>query len=410
MAGVVGVGAPSLSEIQAWDVTHLANAARDWTATAQHWETSFTSIHRASVSLGGTVWDGIAAEAAQERAFADLVKVRGLADVLHESAAIARLGAETLHSAKQSVLDAVRDASAAGYVVGEDLSATPSRGGAVAHAQAQVYAATIQERAVQLAAHDQEIAVKISAATAPLHAVTFPESPAAPRDNKPKIQAVDLHTFKDAPNPEPEPPPGGWSSDPLMRAAQKIAYGHASAPEGHLGEFPGMTKGQLADLIHDMFTRDPKDLIVGRTADGAPALYDPKNNVIVIRDPNGLDCGTVFKPDRGVQYVLGDGVKDPKIVVREPFIPPAQLSDGPLPAPVKPAHPGPAEPAPPGASRSPVQVEPAPRPTSPSIKEGPMVAGGPGAPFGPTLAPPPHWHGPHVLGDTAEEPWEDDHH
>src|ERR1700743_3071330 len=128
MAGVVGVGAPSLSEIQAWDVAHLENAATDWTNTAQHWEASFTSIHSVSVSPGGTVWEGVAAEAAQERAFADLVKVRGLADVLHESSAIARRGAETLYSAKRSVLDAVEEASTAGYVVGEDLSVTPRRG------------------------------------------------------------------------------------------------------------------------------------------------------------------------------------------------------------------------------------------------------------------------------------------
>jgi hypothetical protein len=409
MAGVVGVGAPSLSKVQAWDVTHLENAARDWSATAQHWETSFASIHRASISPGGTVWEGVAAEAAQERAFADLVKVRGLADVLHESAAIARRGAETLYSAKQNVLDVVKDATAGGYVVGEDLSVMPSRGGAVAQAQAQVYATQIRERAVQLAAHDQEIAAKIRAATAPLHSVSFPEPPSAPRDDKPRIQAVDQHTFKDAPNPEPAPPPGGWSDDPLMRAAQKIAYGHASAPDGHLGQFPGMTKSQLADLIHDMFTRDPKDLIVGRTADGAPALYDPKNNVIVIRDPRGLDCGTVFKPDDGIKYVLGDDNRNPKIAARAPSIPPGQLADGTLPAPVEPPRAAPAEPAP-SAPRSPVEVHPAPKPQAPSIKEGPAVAGGPAAPFGPTLAPPPHWHGPHILGDAGEDPWDDDHH
>jgi hypothetical protein len=98
------------------------------------------------------VREGVAAEAAQERAFADLVKVRGLADVLHESAAIARRGAETLYSVKQSVLDAVKDASSAGYIVGEDLSVTYPRGGVATQAQAQVYAAHIQERAVQLAA------------------------------------------------------------------------------------------------------------------------------------------------------------------------------------------------------------------------------------------------------------------
>jgi hypothetical protein len=180
----------------------------------------------------------------------------------------------------------------------------------------------------------------------------------------------------------------------------------ASGPDGHLGEFPGMTKDQLADLVHDMFTRDPKGLIIGRTADGAPVLYDPKINVVVIRDPNGLDCGTVFKPKNGIQYVLGNGVKKPKIVVREPSIPPGQLSDGPLPAP----RPAPAESAPPAAPRPPVQAQPAPKPALPSIKEGPMLPGGAGTPIGPTLAPPPHWHGPHVLGDAAEEPWEDDHH
>jgi hypothetical protein len=346
------------------------------------------------------MWEGVTAEAAQERALADLVKVRGLADVLHESAAIARRGADTLYAAKQGALDAVRNATAAGYLVGEDLSVTPPRGGAAAQAQAQVYAAQIQERAVQLATHDKEIAAQIATSTAPLNAVAFNEPPSRPHENKPQIQAVDLHTFKDAPNPEPEPPPGGWSDDPLMRAAQKIAYGHAGGPDGHLGDFPGMTKDQLADLIHDMFTRDPKNLIVGRARDGAPVLYDPKNNVIVIRDPSGPDCGTVFKPKDGIGYVLGDGANRPKIVTREPSIPPGQLSDGPLPA----ARPAPVKPAPP------VEVGPAPKPTLPSPKEGPTIAGGPGTPFGPTLAPPPHWHGPHVLGDAGEDPWDEDHH
>jgi hypothetical protein len=178
MPGVGGVGAPRLLEVQAWDVAHLEKAAKDWNATAEHWESSFISIHRASVSPGGTVWEGAAAEAAQDRAFADLVKVRGLADVLHESAAIADRGAQTLESAKQSVLDAVEDANAAGYLVGEDLSVTSPRGGVAAQAQAQAYATQIQERAIRLAVHDQEIAAKITTATAPLNGVTFSEQKA----------------------------------------------------------------------------------------------------------------------------------------------------------------------------------------------------------------------------------------
>jgi hypothetical protein len=38
MPVTVGRWWPVLSEIQAWDVTHLENAARDWTATAELWE------------------------------------------------------------------------------------------------------------------------------------------------------------------------------------------------------------------------------------------------------------------------------------------------------------------------------------------------------------------------------------
>lgn len=206
MLGVAGIGAPRLSAIRAWDVTHLENAARDWSATAEHWESSFSSIHRASVSPGGTVWEGVAAEAAQERAFADLVKVRGLADVLHESAAIARRGAETIYYAKQSVLDAVNDATAAGYVVSEDLSVTSARGGVAAQAQAQVYAAHIQERAVELAAQDRQIATQITNATAPLREVTFAETP-----NTSTHRGIQLAGFgapvPDDPTPPWQPPP-----------------------------------------------------------------------------------------------------------------------------------------------------------------------------------------------------------
>ncbi|WP_163793674.1 WXG100 family type VII secretion target [Mycobacterium stomatepiae] len=261
-----------MSEIQAWDVAHLENAARDWTATARHWETSFSSIHRASVSPGGTVWEGVAAEAAQERAFADLVKVRGLADALHESAAVARRGAETLYSAKQSVLDVAREASAAGYVVGEDLSVSPSRSGAAARAQAQLYAAQIQERAVQLAVHDQEIAAKITAATAPLYAVTFPESPSAPGDDKPKIQTVDLLTFKDAPNPEPGQSDGP-SGDDIRRVLDKLPAGNRPS-------------------IREV--RTPQDL----------------ENILNWAKQHGAEIPNAYgDPSKGVEYQLPDGTR-----------------------------------------------------------------------------------------------------
>ena len=84
-----------------------------------------------------------------------------------------------------------------------------------------------------MAATDEQVAAQITAATAGLKTISFGESsllPNAPatRPKKPLIQAAGFHTPPpEGKNPPPDPPPGGWSNDPLMRAAQKIAYGHA---------------------------------------------------------------------------------------------------------------------------------------------------------------------------------------
>ena len=56
---------PTLSQVQAWDTTHLDEAAQHWETTADLWEHTFTRIHQESQAPGGTVWQGAAAEAAQ---------------------------------------------------------------------------------------------------------------------------------------------------------------------------------------------------------------------------------------------------------------------------------------------------------------------------------------------------------
>ncbi|SOJ56904.1 hypothetical protein MSIMFB_04381 [Mycobacterium simulans] len=130
---------------------------------------------------------------------------------------------------------------------------------AARRAQAQAHAAFIRHRVAALVAKDQEISTRIAATTSGIGNLTFQDAPGidddAGGDEHRGVQLVDNHTFKDAPHPKPVPPPGGWSSDPLMRAAQKIAYGHASGPDGHMGDFPGMTKDQLAELIYGKLKR-----------------------------------------------------------------------------------------------------------------------------------------------------------
>ncbi|MCH9729565.1 MAG: hypothetical protein K0U84_07815 [Actinomycetia bacterium] len=194
MPAIGAAASLSLSQIQSWDVEHLEEAAQRWSSTAQLWEDSFESIHRGSLNPGGTVWEGEAAEAAQQRTFADLVKVRGLAEVLREASSTARWGASNLQYAQRNALTAIEAAQAAGFTVGEDLSvsdptplASLLRGGR--QTQAEELAADIATRATALSVLDQEVATKITTITAPLHETSFDETPTDSTDND--IQALD---------------------------------------------------------------------------------------------------------------------------------------------------------------------------------------------------------------------------
>lgn len=185
MPAVAGAALPSLSQILGWDTEHLSRAATDWSTTAQRWEDAFDTVHRGMLAPGGTVWVGAAAEAAQERAFADLVRVRGLADTLSDSATVARRGAEQLEYLKRQAIEAVREAREAGFTVGEDLSVIDTgKYSGVRAVAAQRYRVAITARAAALSAADRDIAARISAAATALNSVGFSESPK-------QVQALD---------------------------------------------------------------------------------------------------------------------------------------------------------------------------------------------------------------------------
>jgi hypothetical protein len=309
---------PSLSEVQSLDTTYLREAQKYWSTTGNLWDQVFSEVHERISTPAGTTWNGEAAAAGQERAYNDMIKVRGAAFQLHEAAGIACQGEAQLQARKEEVLDAVRDARRDGFAVGEDYSITDrfQRGSAELTmerlALAEEHAAFIRHRVATLVSTDQELGNRISAATEEIDNLTFRETEGD--DTRNHVQAVDDHTFKDAPNPAPDPPPGGWSQDPLMRVAQKIAYGHALDACHHLEDFPDLTPDQLADLAHRMMQdsiSNPKGLILGTSkTDGAPVMYDPKTNTAVIFDPTGegrvSDVGTVFKPENGSDYVTGN--------------------------------------------------------------------------------------------------------
>lgn len=140
---------------------------------------------------------------------------------------------------------------------------------------------------------------------------------------------------------------------------------------------------------------NPTGLQLGASkSDGAPLIYDPRDNVLIVRDPRVADCGTVFKPN------LQDDpnyVRD-KFGWHEPSFKSGQLADEPLPAPAEPRPAPPraaGKPAPAKPPVSPLPVEAPPVKPSPAIGEG----GGPmaGLPFGGGMPWDAPATGPHVI-------------
>jgi hypothetical protein len=133
-------------------------------------------------SPGGAPWDGVAAEAAMQRALADRMVVIGAADQLHALAEVTRLGAMDIAFAKNQVLAAVNRATEAGFTVGEDLSVShpgPFTIGTAAaiQTQAQQYAAEIRSRAAELATLDQKLAGQINVAASSVAKTSFGAEP-----------------------------------------------------------------------------------------------------------------------------------------------------------------------------------------------------------------------------------------
>ena len=207
----VGTPLPTLSQMRNWETEHLSQAADDWEADAQRWETTYEENFQRLVQ---TDWKGQAQEAALERAGLDLVKVRGPAWQLREAATSARYGFAEQNGAKGWALDAVSDAEQAGFSPTEDLSVSDRvTGGSAAtraarQAQAQALAAQIRHRAALLVAGNQEIAAKITAAARNIGEFSFDEhsrGASTPSTQKTDgIQLVDNKTWKQDP---PAPPP-----------------------------------------------------------------------------------------------------------------------------------------------------------------------------------------------------------
>jgi hypothetical protein len=249
---------PSLTQVRAWDTGHLTEAAGRWTDAATMWEDAFTHMSSQIASPGGTRWEGVGAEAAQERAYSDRLKVTGLADQLHDAASLARRGADQISYAKDRVLDAVRRAEQAGFTVGQDFSVTSRDSGTsaqLAASQAEALAADIRARLGELIVVDQMTSAEIASATAGVGDVKFHDVEKR-ADDEDTIKLVD---FKQGPADDgatPQVPGGGYGS---------YHYGY------QLSTSESWTKEQIMSEIQQHFnnyftlTADEGELVNGAT-------------------------------------------------------------------------------------------------------------------------------------------------
>jgi hypothetical protein len=319
----------------------------------------------------------VAADAAVLRTGADRVVVVGAADGLHAAAAAARYGAGEIAGARQLALQAVDEARAAGFTVGEDLSVTSRQGGppalqAARQAQAQTLAAAIRAGAENLVAVDTEVAGKVGAAIAGVNSVQFGDTPLTP-NKKPEIQAVD---FKQ----DPPPPPPGPNANDIRGVLDRL-------PVGNSPEIRVVKSQQDLDNLWNWLKQNGVE---------RPGGYGPKPGDMVTL-PDGTIVG---------RREAAVSTEQPALDVRVPgnngyikvHINPTEGGVPEIPKIGEPVAPKP----PPVEAPKPPPVEPLPR------AGGIPILGGPGAPIGPTLVPPPHsiHHMPILGEDDPDAPWE----
>jgi hypothetical protein len=299
---------PTLSEVRAFTGDYLIDAARHWSGSAARWSEAFDGLARDVAQPAGAEWRGDSADSAALRAGSDRRRVAGAADELGAAAMAARRAAEDLHAAKSKLLNTVRAAEAAGFEAGEDFSLTTVESStatewAAREAQMRNFGFKIRSDVLALVEADEDAAAQIDRAAQGLQSLDFGSDDHHTSDRG-VIQAVDFHGVPVPEKPRylpPVPPSEGWSQDPLMRAAQKIAYGHAW--DEHRTEFPDIhNKAQFAEFIYQKMHRaitDPRGLRLGFAKDGAPVIYDPADNVLIIRDNRSdtTQAGSAFKPD-----------------------------------------------------------------------------------------------------------------
>lgn len=124
MSAVGASGASTRSGIAAWKTDHLTSAAARWRTAADNADKLFDQ-HRRDVDSAD--WSGSARDTAYDRVTSDAGVAQHQGQVQREAAQIAESGAHDIQAAQGKALEAISEAEADGFRVGEDLLVTDKR-------------------------------------------------------------------------------------------------------------------------------------------------------------------------------------------------------------------------------------------------------------------------------------------
>jgi hypothetical protein len=138
------------SQIASWDPSALTTIGKNWNSMASDVEGLFNRYKSAVANVNGGHWEGLAAEAALNRAESDRRSAVRVADHLERVGKIAMDGYHKVNPPLQRARDAIAGAERAGFTVSENL--TVSRTGTPT--QEQLNAKAQWQRAITDAAND----------------------------------------------------------------------------------------------------------------------------------------------------------------------------------------------------------------------------------------------------------------
>ncbi|MBO0882293.1 MAG: hypothetical protein J2P17_18535 [Mycobacterium sp.] len=195
-------GTLTRSRIEAFDQTanQLSQYASQWRAAASDLDRAADSYVSEVANPSGTQWQGQASAAALDTAHTDRVSVTGAVMHAHAMADVAEQGSSSLLGARQGALEAIQQAEADDFTVGEDLSVadnhthTDPATYVARMSQAEAHLGYIEHQAGLLEAENQRVATQLGAGASQMSGMV----PATWKtkgggSGKPQIQLVDNH-------------------------------------------------------------------------------------------------------------------------------------------------------------------------------------------------------------------------